>query len=85
MMKYDDIKLPRVEKISSKSIGEDIFPFIPGDEENNKVWEDMFKEMFTEIKKKFDERGIEMPRVTIKHDKKSINEIKEENDGNTYF
>jgi hypothetical protein len=61
--------------IADKTIGEDIFPYIPGDRKNNASWESMFKKMGKKLRSEFDKVGKQMPKVILRTDKIPINRI----------
>ena len=64
---FESIGFPKVRSIQPKLLADDIFPYIPGDEKNMKVWDDLFKNLHDELKKEFDAKGIPMPTITIDH------------------
>jgi hypothetical protein len=67
-----DLNFPKVKNVSAKTIAEDIFPFIPGDKENMKVWDKMFENLTNLIKKDFADKGIPMPKIVIDHSRTPI-------------
>lgn len=65
-------QFPIVKNVSAKTIGMDIFPYIPGDKKNNKIWEKYFKKLYKKIKADFDAKGIPTPKVVIDRTKGPI-------------
>jgi hypothetical protein len=67
-----DLNFPIVKNVSAKTIAEDIFPFIPGNKENMKAWDKMFKDMADLIKKDFADKGIPMLKIVIDYSRTPI-------------
>lgn len=61
------IKFPRVRNVPPKTLAEDIKGFDPSNPKDVEEWGEMFKQLFTNIKKEFDAKGIPMPTITIDH------------------
>ena len=72
--KEDKIEFPKVKNVSPKSLADDIFPYIPGDEKNEAVWKKLFKDMYEKIAEDFKKAGKQMPMIKIIHDKKPLRE-----------
>lgn len=68
------LEFPKVTKVSPKLLADDIFPYIPGDEENMKIWEEDFKKIAEKIKKEFKEKKIPLPKIEINYSRKPISE-----------
>lgn len=64
--------LPHVRNVSPRLLAEDIFPYIPDDEENQKAWDKIFKDFRIKMRKDFEEKGIPIPRIDIDYTKEKI-------------
>ena len=60
-----NIQFPLTKKVVARTLAQDIKGFDPSNPKDVEEWGNLFKEMFSNIKKKFDEKGIPMPGIVI--------------------
>lgn len=70
--KFPQNIFPIVKNVSPRTLADDIFPYIPGDEENMQHWDEVFMDLKEKIVKAFDEKGIPLPKIKIDYSEKPI-------------
>lgn len=61
----EDFKFPIVKNVNPKLLGDDIVPFIPGNEENMKMWDEQMKLFFKSLRDDFNKKGVPFPKIVI--------------------